>query len=481
MTEIHFSESTIPASSKRSHSEGYLRSKHNQLTGFDNVEDLATDVTRLGGVERDAIVHHLTGLRATIARVLWRAGYYIGTSVLDEFVFEAVKSGQPNVCDLVLGSLRDAGVDRAGFVLYPLTEFGMEIPLFGSDPDLQNIAVFREANFAVTEQTGSLEAAYERMNEMAAALEIVAVPDRSSFDHHVRAGNMEWITRNPLMLVRLASHTGSYYENQFIYTLKIRIASAMAVMIHALSVEAGITVEKFNSSAEVNNFQTLDIRHYLIGEATQAGQPLNLRRVPMNVAALEMARLSDLPVTLSTRALARPELNSVVARLTPALRAVENGYLRYVDLTSGERVHSRVFRRLVTAIDWYRQSFGSKTKEAEAIVALAVAFETLLTDHYARGSVPRLERRVGICLGAHPDVRRFQDSVIAVHKARSEIVHTGDGGHETDIKCAQAAFALCFLDVASRLEHLDRKMADPIRELLGDNLSPEEIEAKAGG
>lgn len=73
-----------------------------------------------------------------------------------------------------------------------------------------------------------------------------------------------------------------------------------------------------------------------------------------------------------------------------------------------------------------------------------------MTDHYAPGRVARLERRVGICLATRPNVRQYQDIVVAVHKARSEIVHTGDGGRETDIRCPQAAFALCFLEVASR-------------------------------
>jgi hypothetical protein len=65
-----------------------------------------------------------------------------------------------------------------------------------------------------------------------------------------------------------------------------------------------------------------------------------------------------------------------------------------------------------------------------------------------------------------------------VYHARSEIVHTGDGGRETQIHHAQAAFALCFCEVASRLDRLDRKMADPIRQLLNDSLTQAEREAQ---
>lgn len=479
MPDQVFLNLTVPFTKKLKQSERYLLSKHNQLKQFGNVEDLATDETILNEKDRGGILHNLIEVRSALAKALWKAGIFIGVSVLDEFVLSAAQTGQADICGRVVQELQRAGVQRPGFVLYPLTEFGMEVPLLmrGSS-DLKSMAFFPDANFAVTAQANSFDEALANLKEMAAALGITAEIDRFDIEHYARGGNMKWLTRNPLMLVRLSSHTGDYYENQFVYTLKIRIAAAQVVMLNALIVDSGIKVEKFHSSADVNNWETLDIRHYLVGEATHPEKPLNIRRVPMNVAPLELARLSDLAVTLSTRTLERLEVQAWQKELTPILRSVEEGYLRYVNLTSGERVHVRVYRRLVTAIDWYRQSFGSRLKEAEAIVALTVAFETLLTDHYAPGSAARIERRVGICLNGHPNVEFYKSSVLAVYHARSEIVHTGDGGRETEIHRAQAAFAMCFREVASRLNSLDRRMVDPIRELLGDSLTQEENEAK---
>ena len=479
MSETPLTNLSITLSKPQKTSEAYLRSKHNLLNSFDSVEALVID-KKLDEKDRNGILHHLLQIRSALAKQLWKAGIFIGVSVLDQFVFGAAKSGKADICGRVLDELRHAGAERPGFVLYPLTEFGMENEPFSRLPsDLKSIAVFEDAGFAVTAQANNFENAYANLNEMAKALGISAEIEKSDLEHYARAGNMRWLTQNPLLLIRLSSHTGDYYENQFVYTLKIRIAAAQVVMLHTLGIDAGIPVEKFHSTADVNNFETLDIRHYLIGEATHAEKPLDLRRVPMNVAALELARLSDLAVTLSTRTLARPEFCELEERLAPVLRSVEQGYLNHVNLRSGEKIHSRVYRRLVTAIDWYRQSFGSRTKESEAIVALAVAFETLLTDHYAPGGEARLKRRVGICLDTHPRVVEYQASVVVMYRARSEIVHNGDSGHATDILCAQAAFALCFCEVASRLDHLDRKMVDPVRELLGDTLTPEEKDAKA--
>jgi len=480
MSDVIFPKLPLPLSKQRSKAEAYLLSKHNLLAGFNDIEHLVTDEKQLDDATRDAILHNMLELRKAIARILWRGRLYIGTSVLDEFVFDATKAGRANICDAVIAELHDAGVDRPGFVLYPLTEFGLEIPqIFERSSDLQSTAIFNDAGFAVAAQSNSVGTLVQRLSAMAASLGISTPIERSAIETYARSSNLKWLTRNPLLLLRLTSHTGSYYENQFIYTLKIRIASAQVVMLHALSVDAGVTIDKYQSSAEVNNFETLDIRHYLIGEATTPGKAMNMNRVPMNVAAKELARLSDLAVTISTRTLAQPNFVAISTRLSPLMNSLEEGHLRYVNLSSSERIHVRVYSRLLTAIDWYRQSFGSRTKEAEAIVALAVAFETLLTDHYAPGSAQRLARRIGICLHDDPKVQFYEASVVAVYQARSEIVHTGNVEHDTDIALAQAAFAKCFMYVVSRLPSLDRKMDDPIRQLLGDALTNEEIDAKS--
>ena len=240
-------------------------------------------------------------------------------------------------------------------------------------------------------------------------------------------------------------------------------------MLHAVSVDAGMSVDEYHSPAGVNSFQTLDIQHYLIAEAVSPGNaPLRLRRVPMNVKPLELARLSDLAVTLSTRTLAHPEIQALQQRLAAALRAVEDGHLRHVNLTSSDRLSSRVYRRLVAALDWYRQSFGFRTRETEAVVALAVAFEALLTDYYAPGIADRLAHRVGLCLAENPRLAKYQASVHAVYRARNEIVHTGEGGLRTELPRAPAAFALCCCEVACRLDSLNRWRVEPIRYVLGD-------------
>lgn len=68
-----------------------------------------------------------------------KAGSHVGTSLLDDFVFGTAKQGGTGIAARVLSNLATGGAETPGFVLYPLTSFGMKMPrLFQSDPALKD-------------------------------------------------------------------------------------------------------------------------------------------------------------------------------------------------------------------------------------------------------------------------------------------------------------------------------------------------------
>lgn len=463
------SDISAPDNKSIRRSDGFLKAKHNLLSRFSSVEDLVTDEKRLNEAERSAIEYHILNLRAAITRTLWANEIYIGRSLLDDYVLDAAKTGTGDVAARVINALADAGAERPGFVLYPLTRFGMEIPPMFSfqTSTLKGQAVFCRAGFAVSAQGNSVEAAFENVKRMARGLGVKQRIDFWDIKHF--AHSAKWFATNPLMMVKLISYTGDAYENQFVYTIKIRIAASSVLMLHSLSSEAGEEVDRFNSSGHVNNFETLDIRHYLIGEAIPGrGRAIFTRRVPMNVAALDLARLSDIAATISTETLETSRMRRLEANVNKALKIVERGYLRHVNLTTRSKVESRLYRRLVTALDWFRASFGSSSNESEAVVSLAVAFETLLTDHYKRGVANHIERRVGICLKGVKGVSKYKANVRKIYYGRSEIVHSGSLDQSVNIAQARVAFALCFCAVSDRLATWVPVDNEPLRNLLND-------------
>ncbi len=462
---------SVPNNEKIRDAQNFLTRKHNQLIAYDSIEHLVLEgEAALGASDYSGVMYHLLAVRAELAKVLWEAEVYIGVSIIDEFVFQSAKKASKKIVKDVLSDFSLTHVGKTGFVLYPIHGFGIERPpLLRNDPTLKSFYHFKRMGICLSPQSNSFEGALKQVSKMAASLDVCGQIDPSDLAHHTRAGTMDWFTRNPLMMVKIASHTGNYYENQFIYTLKIRIAAALISMLYALGTDKGYQVDKLTSTANINNWETLDIRHYLIGESQdQKTRPVDLRRVPMNVAALGLARLSDMTLSLNSKSLGLSFLKSADQRLSIALKIVESGYLTNVNIASSDKVRSRVFARIVTALDWYSQSFNARVTGDEAVVALAVAFETLLTDAYGKGVGARIKRRASICLKGKHGVRDYIASIVSVMNARGEIVHNGSTVQEADIVKSQAAFALCFEAIVNRLDSLPNTLDQPIGKILVD-------------
>lgn len=409
-------------------------------------------------------------LRSDIAEALWNQELFVSTTIIDKFVFHEAQRNSGNVITSVLASLAQTTVQQDGFVIYPLNGFGLELPpLLRQSNTLKSYAVFRTLGMAVTTQCNSFDNAHDRISLLARKLGIKSRIPKNDLHHYVMPSRLRWFTDNPLMMIKIASHTGGMFENQFVYILKIKISASLITMLTAIANDKGYAGLPLQSSSRVNNYSTLDINHYIIGEAVRpTPQPLELRRVPMNLRALDLARLSDLSVNLSTEILSESFMKSAISRLTASLQTIEAGYRRTVFVGGVSAAESRVYVRIVTALDWYRNSFGSRSTDDEAVVSLAVAFETLLADGYGKEQNERMRRRVKICLYGRPSVADYGDAVYAVMRARGAIVHNGTTIQSTDLDQARSAFAKCIEHISTLLPNLATGTTKPMETMLND-------------
>lgn len=198
---------SVPLAKKLKQSDDFLKTKHNLLAQFDSIDDLVTDESKLTAKDKAAIQHHILQLRSAMARKLWTNGYFIGRSLLDDYILNASKTGGGDVLTRVIAGLAAAGADRPGFVLYPLTGFGMEMPpIFAEESRLRSEAVFRAAGFAVTTQSNSFDAAADSVQRMAHGLGIKQRIDKWDLRHF--ACTAKWFGKNPLLLVRIMNRPG---------------------------------------------------------------------------------------------------------------------------------------------------------------------------------------------------------------------------------------------------------------------------------
>jgi len=329
--------------------------------------------------------------------------------------------------------------------------------------------VLGESGVGITAQTNSMDSTFSFLEDVRCRFGIRKCIPRDLVEHFVRSRSLAWVKRNPLLAIHIRSFTGDYYENQFVYILKLRLRTAMIMMLAALERRRETNpIMWLGSTRAVNNFQTLDIRHYLTFETTPGGRKNMLARcVPMNATLVEMARLSDLNVQVDPKYWVSKRAARRLGQLASAISTVEKGYLTHVVAERSETVRSRVFRKLVLSLQSFRRSYVSGYKSSESIIALAVAFETLLTDSYAPGVIKRIRDRVRRCLVGVRGTRKYQSAVYDLYACRSRAVHQGVTVIFDDMELAREAYVLCFQAVVSRLNRLPGASTAPIDELLG--------------
>jgi hypothetical protein len=192
------------------------------------------------------------------------------------------------------------------------------------------------------------------------------------------------------------------------------------------------------------------------------------RCVPMNAARLELAELSDINADIDPRAWSSKRAAHRLERIRRALDVLEKGYFEHHVLGNRKKLKARVYRKVMTSLDYFRRSFRASARQEEAIISLAIAFEALLMDAYARGVTARLHSRVQLASKGIRGVEKYRAIVVSLFKARGAVVHSGTTEIKLDIVLARRAYIECFVVIAAKLKKLPSKGDHPIGALLGD-------------
>ena len=465
----------------------FLKNKQHFLQQFMYFDDFIFRSEGIDKKQAKAIEYHLLQIRTCLVRILWRYEIFISIDVITRLLFDLLITRRGvDFVSRFFALIRNRGLHRTGFVLFPLHSFealGLGFLHFINRKSNMMDMFLEDAGLAITVQTNDKQRTIDFLKRAKNVFGIKHYLPIDILEHFMRSRSLHWFEKNPLLAFRIRSFHEFYYENQFVYILKLRLYSSMIMMLSALENSSytdktlkyrnsvSDDVMKHGSSAKINNWQTLDIKHYLTFETPiGAKKELSAYCVPMNVSQLELAQLSDLNVQIDPHYWTKTRAKSRLAKLYVTISEVEQGYLYHVILGNKNTVHTRVFRKLLISIDAFRRSFSAGIKHSEAVVFLAIAFESLLTDFYAHGVIDRLHRRVKLSLRGRDirGIRRLQSSVVELYKCRGEIIHTGSADKFTKMAEAQKAYVVCFQHVVSCLPCLPKQSSKPIGDILGD-------------
>lgn len=220
----------------------------------------------------------------------------------------------------------------------------------------------------------------------------------------------------------------------------------------------------------INNFQTLDIKHYIVLHASAAKKRvLDGDCVPMHLQPAALAEVSELGFDFDPGHWGRR--TKAAGRIYEAVRRVHAGYLKNSVGSQRDATLGRLYRKLFDSLVYFRRSFHHSDDNWSNYVGLAVAFEMLVTDSYAPNVNERIVRRVRLLLRGTRGINIMVEAVDNLYKARGGIVHTGNTKTAVDLSLARQAFVHAFVVLAGRIATHPPSSQSPMQALCGDTIA----------
>jgi len=454
-------------------SVSFLLEHRDSLANYKNIEDFVlrdeefTTTTNVDPKILQGCEYHFLQVRNAILRKLRIRNFYLGASVLDEVFFQILTSSY--VVDPIketLEVIRDSGVLRPGFVLYPIHSFGViGGGLISSFTPAEIDFFIPELGLIVTPQTNSYETSIKFIKKGMHYLDIKKRLKTDLIEHWIRSRPLKWLERNPLLIVRMHNFPGEYYENQLFIVNKLRIAIVSLMMLNSIQDFISSKEGFLFSSARTNNWETFDIKHYLVFYPKPHSNELTGDCVPMNVNRFTLSELSELPIEIDPK-FWRYRTNLKTAIIQTVI-SVEKGFYRYSFGAKRENNKSRVYRKIFRSFEFFRRSFRKTDDVGEQIINLAVAFEILLTDFYTRGTAKKILDRLSKLLRGVKGVRKFKKSVSDLFEMRGQYVHSGFvDKNQFSIDVARTAYVYTLIKLNSKMIYLSYNTERPIKYMI---------------
>ncbi|MGB6875529.1 MAG: hypothetical protein WBD87_05795 [Candidatus Acidiferrales bacterium] len=147
----------------------FLLNRRNLLNPYSDLEEYAFSAPDPLPKELKGFEYHFIVVRNQILRVLRSHELFIGSSVIDELFFTAVKDhSEPNPVSAILRIIQGSGIHKPGFVIYPLHSFGVAgVGILETLGKQRFDFIIPYAGLAVRAQTNSLERTAQFLAEAA--------------------------------------------------------------------------------------------------------------------------------------------------------------------------------------------------------------------------------------------------------------------------------------------------------------------------
>lgn len=349
---------------------------------------------------------------------------FISPSAVDDIIFYCIKNYSADILlDKIDELIIKSGLNRNSVVIVPLHSFGFKY--LGAQHFLGNASSlsYTHENFTIYPQTNSIKKSFDIIMNY---IEEIHLPNRRklNFDilnHLYKSRNLSWMRNNPFMIIHFKFSQYERYDNVQFILEKIEFIITKLYFIYALSYKSPENdMGSLFSTINTNNWQTLDINHFLT-ITTQKGQA-EFNCLPVYFKNLWVFDTIHMNIELDYK------MQSSKRWYYEAIKSLDDLYLGYLyyRLNNQNKKYLKYYR-ITNSIKYFRRSVKSLSVE-DKIINLHTSYEILLIDNFEKKKKEQMLLRLWYIMRRKrqekkKDINKYVADLI---DERNNIIHGGE-------------------------------------------------------
>lgn len=396
----------------------------------------------------DSEIKYLEYIKNVIIKKYWNQDIYISPASLDDIIFYVIQNfNQNEILDKIDDFVKKSGLHKNSVVIFPLHSFGFKYGGLGHLLGRQNIS-FKHKEFQIFTQTNSFD---KSVNNIISYLDDIKLPnrkklDKSLFKHFHDSRHLSWFERNPIMVLHFKFSQQERFDNLRFIIQKINFITNKLYFLSALANIDDKTGSAF-STRNTNNWETLDIKHFLTVTTSKNASTLNC--IPVHFSNFMIYEKMHMNIDLLIK---RKSNKRWEAKAIDSIDNLYSGYMKY--RLTNEKQYSKYYR-IANSLDYFRRSIKSINKE-DKVINLNIAFESLLLDRQESKKKEKMLERLWLALKGKITKKKNLENFKNVITERNEIIHNGvPSTAELDFADINRTYCKFILFLNDNINHID--------------------------
>lgn len=436
-----------------------LTRKRAYFAQFSNFNDwVETETSQGNDAVIDAELPFFKDIYDHVMASFWRQQIFVSPSFLELIIFDALLNAvASNLLTYINSAIKASGLTRDSVVIFPLHSFGF------ASRDFQiyrrrHPAYAQREDFRLYSQSNSLDST---IDNIFGYLDAIKLPNRSKLDpetirHYYRSRNMKWLEQNPILISKFRFSQWPLRDNVSVIREQITFVTTKIFFMKVLLDARSLTLGKYPafSTRNVNNFETLDIRHFLtVASAKGAAEFLSIPIHARNTFIFDDTNLNFVLDMDAHRGFKWGK------RVFTAVDTVRAGAIQFRATKTGEFAK---YAMLSNSLRYFRRAVRSYNAEDRA-VDLNTAFEIILLDKNDSNKRGRMLDRSWSALRRSriATMKVLQQQLGDLISERNAVVHNGHRVTKSlDFTTLFHAYTRLFLKVVDDIQSIDSRTSE---------------------